>query len=386
MRIAFVLMLLVLASSAFALGQPEISASVLRYEPTPAEQGNTVDVWVQLTNRGTAADNVAVRFKPEYPFSLVDGPAKVDVGILAATEQKVVKFTLFVDPNAPNGEQDVKFEYKYSMQDAWVGLEHPIMVETQDAALVVEAYSVVPSPVIPGQDARLVISLMNAGKIGIKNLDVSLDLADTHFSPIASSTHKRVNYVGPGQLTNVTYVLASGTETEVKLYDIPVKLSFQDERNKRYEESSKIGIRVNAPPEISLVVDGTDFQSKQSPGDVRLKLVNKGVTDIKYVTLTLLPSAEYELLSSSAEAYLGNLDNDDFETAEWKIRPLSQDPRLRVRLEFKDPFNQDFSQEYVLPLRIVTPEELGEGGSSMLWVILVLVAIGAAWWWRKRKR
>src|SRR3989338_4979241 len=75
---------------------PDIKASILRYDTTPAEQGNTIDVWVQLTNTGTKADHVAVRFFPEYPFSLPQGQSgESDVGTLVGNEEKVVKFVVF---------------------------------------------------------------------------------------------------------------------------------------------------------------------------------------------------------------------------------------------------------------------------------------------------
>src|SRR3989338_8021804 len=110
-----------------ALGGAEVRTSILRYEPAPAEQGNTVDVWLQIANAGTKADRVAVKFVPEYPFSLPIGQSEeISVGELAATENKVVKYTLFVDSNAPNGDRNVTFHYKYGSINEWAKLQAPI--------------------------------------------------------------------------------------------------------------------------------------------------------------------------------------------------------------------------------------------------------------------
>ena len=150
-RIIAIVVFLALALSVNAIGGAEIKASILRYEPAPAEQGNTVDVWIQLTNAGTDADRVAIKFVPEYPFTLPAGQkGEVDVGIVAAIESKVEKFTVFVDPNAPNGDSDITFLYKYSSVDQWVQLEEPITLQTQDAVLVIDSYEVSPAPVVPG--------------------------------------------------------------------------------------------------------------------------------------------------------------------------------------------------------------------------------------------
>ena len=137
-----VVMLLVLALSVSAIGGAEVKASILRYEPTPAEQGRTVDVWVQLTNAGTVANKVAAKFIPEYPFSLPEeAVGEFDLGTIAATESKVQKFTVFVDSSAPNGDNMIKFQYKFG-SDQWIELETPITLQTEGAALVVDTYKV----------------------------------------------------------------------------------------------------------------------------------------------------------------------------------------------------------------------------------------------------
>src|SRR3989344_3148016 len=122
---------ILMTANAYALKGAEVKASILRYNPTPAEQGNTVDVWIQLSNAGTKADQVSIKFVPEYPFSLPQGQSEdIDAGSVAATENKVIKFTLFVDSNAPNGDSKIKFSYKYSSVNDWIQLEAPISLET----------------------------------------------------------------------------------------------------------------------------------------------------------------------------------------------------------------------------------------------------------------
>src|SRR3989344_5697558 len=69
---------------------PEVKASILRYEPSPAEQGRTFDVWVQITNRGTSIDNVILKFVPEYPYNLPEGVnEEIQLGSIAALEERV---------------------------------------------------------------------------------------------------------------------------------------------------------------------------------------------------------------------------------------------------------------------------------------------------------
>ncbi|MBS3125095.1 COG1361 S-layer family protein [Candidatus Woesearchaeota archaeon] len=385
-KILFTLTFLVITLSAYAAG-PEITASILRYDPTPAEQGNTVDVWIQLSNAGTKADRVSIQFVPDYPFSLPEGQIdRIDIGTLAASESKVEKFTVFIDPDAPNGERDITFQYKFSSDNNWAQFEAPITIQTQNAGIVIEDYLVTPTPVVPGQITDVSLRLRNTGKVSVKNVDVGIELEDGTFSTINSGAKKRITSIPTGGDATVLFKLASDTSTEIKLYSIPVSLSFQDERNTQFNETAKVSLIVNAPPELALTVDSTQFTDKTAAGTVSLKVVNKGVTNLKYVTVRLAKTQDYDVLSSSNEAYVGNLDSDDFETVDFTVKPLVSNPRLAVQVEFKDPYNADFSQNYELPLRIITDEDLGKGGSVWpIFLVAVLVIAGIAYW-RMRKR
>ena len=387
-KLLLLVMLVLLAGSVCAGGGAMLKASVLRYDPAPAEQGNPVDVWVELNNAGTKADKVAVKFVPEYPFSLPAGSQGLfDVGILSASESKVVKFSVFVEPTAPNGDSDIKFQFKYG-SDNWIELLSSVSLETQNAVLVVDSYKVTPSPITPGQTVKVEMQLRNAGRIAVKNVDVSIGLEDGKFSTIGSGAKKRVDYIGFGETETVVFELASDTSTEVKVYNIPVTLKFKDERNKEYTDTAKISLVVNAKPEISLTVDKTVFTSKTVPGTVSLKVVNKGVVNMKYLTVKLIQTPDYDVLSPSNEAYVGNLDSDDFETVDFTVKPLVDSPRLSVTLEFKDPYNVDFSTQYDLPLRIITDKELGKTSTpwGMIGVGLLIFVVGIYWWFRRRKK
>lgn len=385
----FALMLALSALNVSAIGGAAVTASVLRYEPTPAEQGNTVDIWVQLSNIGTQADRVAIKFMPGYPFSLPQGQAdEVDVGTIPATEDKVVKFTLFIDPNAPNGERNATFLYKFATKNEWTKFEASLTLQTQNAVLVIDEYQVTPSQVVPGQPVDVRLALRNAGRIAIKNLDIGIDLADGAFSTIGSGAKKRVDRIDAGETETVTFRLASDTTTAVKVYGIPVSLSYQDERNKQYNDTAKFSLVVNAQPELSVAIDATTFKKKTKPGTVSLKIVNKGIVDLKYVAVRLIQTQDYDVLSSSNERYVGNLDSDDFESVDFTVKPNVESPRLKVQVDFKDPYNLDFHQEHDLPLRIITDKDLGKDGFPTGTLIIALLVIGglAYWYFRRRKK
>ena len=370
--------LLLLASTVFAVDDARVGASLLRYEPTPAEQGAPVDVWVQLTNTGTQADSVIVKFIPEYPFSLPEGSrGTYDLGTIAAIESKVQKFSVFVDPSAANGDRTIKFEYKFQSANTWTRLEAPISLLTQNPTLVIDAYTTNPGQIVPGQTADLELHLRNAGRSSVKNVDVSIDLTNGKFSTLDSGAKKRIDSIAGGETQLVRFKLASDTSTSINVYSTPVSLSYQDERNKQYNETAKISLVVNAKPELSLTTEATKFADKNQPGTVSVKVVNKGVVNVKYVTVDLLPSADYAILSTSSQLYIGNLDSDDFQTVDYTIKPTSALPRLNLSLHFKDPYNTDFSQQYAVPARILTDGDLGKTSWPTSAIIITVLVLGA---------
>ena len=384
----YLLMMMLILSSVAVMAKPEVGATILRYEPAPAEQGNTFDVWVQLSNEGTTAKNVAVKFVPEYPFSLPgEETGYVNVGELTSTEDYVAKFTIYADVNAPNGDKDIKFWYKYDSEN-WIQLESVVTLQTQNAALIVKDYAVTPDKVVPGQEAEVTMTLKNIGAIGVKNIDVQLDLADIpQFSTLGTGSVQRIQTIAPGREAELKFRLASDTSTEVKLYSIPVQIDYMDNKNKDYSREAKISMIMNAEPEIYLLVDEANFPSKKQPGTVAVQVINKGIADIKYATLRLVPSGHYDILSQSELEYVGNLDNDDFETVEYMIKPNVDEPVLTLELDFKDPYNVDFTRKYSLPVKIYTDAELGKASSPWGTILLVLIIAGAGiYFWRRHKK
>ncbi|MDO8661562.1 MAG: hypothetical protein Q7K43_06745, partial [Candidatus Woesearchaeota archaeon] len=304
----------------YSLPEPLFSVSVLRYDPSPASQGNTVDVYVEFNNLGSQANKVQLRFVPEFPFSLTQSQLNpLSVGSVGSIETKVVKFPVVVDGASQNGAKNITFEYTYDGLNAWIQVQAPVTVLSQNAVLVIDNYKITPSPALPGQPVILQFSLFNPGSVGVKNADLKLDL-DSTFSTVNSGTKKRVPYVSPGSTAIVSFELASDPATQVKLYSIPFNLTFQDDQNKQYSDTAKVSLLMYASPELSVLAESVGITGIGVPASVSLKIVNKGVMNLKYVTLVLKESDEYTLLNPSKELYLGNLDSDDFETVSVKLK------------------------------------------------------------------
>lgn len=385
--LAVVVLLLAVNASA-AKQSPLVTADILKYEPSPVEPGGIMEVYVSITNDGTTSEAFEIEFVPEFPFSL--GPGEDELKKLAALprgENAVIKFWVLVDSKAPSQDRDIKFNYRYSSAPNWIQLQSPIAIRSTGAILNIEEYNTIPAISKPGDLVDVELILRNNGNLDIRNIDVALDLDESKFATIGSGTSKRISLIKAGQTEKVKFTVIADTLAEIKVHSVPVNLKFRDSRGTEYEEVAKFSLVMGSEPELKAVVDSTSISSKGRPGTVTLKVINMGIMDLKYLNMRLITTDQYAVLSASNEAYIGNLDSDDFETVDFIIKPESKDVQLKAIVDFKDPYNKEYQRQFLLPLRVFTSAELGQGGFNWFGTIVVLaILIGLGYWYYRRRK
>ncbi|MBW3004685.1 hypothetical protein KY310_02550, partial [Candidatus Woesearchaeota archaeon] len=255
------LLVVVSAASVFAARQgPVITADILKYEPAPVEPGGYVEVWVSITNLGTTSEDFKIEFFPEYPFSLAEGEDEMKtLKALPTNENAVIKYRLIVAHDAPNKDMPVKFQYQFGQSLVWTRLEGDISIRTAGAILTVDEYSTTPEAIQPGDFIKVDIDLGNHGKITVKDIDVTLELDESVIAPIGSGNTKRIKEILPGETQKVSFSLIADTSADIKVYSVPLKVSYRDIRNAEYEDETRISLIMSAEPDLMVVVDSTDI-------------------------------------------------------------------------------------------------------------------------------
>lgn len=242
------------------------------------------------------------------------------------------------------------------------------------AQIAIESFTATPETVQPGKEIQLKLVIESAGEGDIENVLVALDLTSVPFAPAASSNEKIIDEIEERERETVYFQVQALPSAESQVYKIPVIIT-QNGQSK----TSFVGVEVSAPVSLDVLLDTTEALLVGSPGKVVLKVVNKGLIPIKFLTVMVRESPSYELLSP-ATAYIGEVDVGDFETEEFSIIPRTADPTLSVRLEYRDAANRPFSELRQLPLRVYTPEEAQQLGlveaSGFFSPLLVLLAVG----------
>jgi len=386
---------------------PDLRTSISIQDPDPVEPGKEVEASFKIENNGTTANSVVFEILPEYPFSLVPGEtASKAIGTIGTSQNSkqsvIVRFKLKVAQDAIDGNHEIKVRYKGEGFDSWTIIENlNIKVQSRDAIIGVEKFLAEPPVVAPGSKAKLTIILRNYATSLLKDIKVVLELGKsgdevTPFSPVGSTNEKVLAYIRPESSEPVEFEIIADPDALSKSYKIPISIKYSDSLGRNYSKSNIITIIVGGEPDVSVGIDSSTIYTAGAAGEMTVKIVNKGLPDMKFVNVRLDKSDRYRVISPS-EVYIGNIDSDDYETADFKLYVEKTSEKkivLPLTVEYKDANNKDYSNVVNLELPLYTSSEakklgLVQGNGKSTWVILVVLAVAGFFgyrMWKKKKK
>ena len=377
----------------------DIAVTLINQEPDPAEPGKYVDVRFKFDNNGSGeARNVMVELLPQYPFSLEPGADAVrNLGTIQSMQRGdvgvIVKYRLRVDENAVEGENDLRIRYKTEGY-SWIEPEEfKVDVQTHDAILSVNSVSIGKKTLEPGASNIVKITVSNEADSGLKDIKARLELGGLPFVPLGSTNEKSIYKIGSKESYEFDFEILANPDAASGVYQVPLKITYSDELGKTYFKNSTIGLIVGAMPDLSVTLDTTEVYETKKPGEIIIKVVNKGVTDIKFANVKLMPSKDYRILSND-EDYLGNIDSDDYETAEFKIYVESKKDKkvtLPISIEYMDANNNEYKADMSIEMPLYGASEakklgLAAGNGKIGFFIVVLIVAAGLFAYRRWKR
>ncbi|MDO8480224.1 MAG: hypothetical protein Q7S65_00240 [Nanoarchaeota archaeon] len=392
-------------AQAAIISSPDINATLINQEPDPAAPGDTVDVQFRVENDGgEPARDMEVKVVPKYPFTLYDASQGAKrIGTLASRQTADlgvrVKFTLLVDASAAPGENEIELWYRFA-NGPWVKEgDYPLTVRSRQAAVGISKISASPSPLAPGSTSKVVFTIDNFAGSAITDVKLNLELYKVYtsttgftektlpFTPIGSSNEKTLNRIDAGKSATLSFDLFTDADAASQAYKVPFTLGYADTSGKNSTRIGIVGLVVDAAPDVSISIDSSTAK-RGAEGTIAFKFVNKGFSDVKFLTVTLKETQEFDLLGNK-EVYIGELDSDDYETAEFPI--LVTDGKdgtidLPLHAEYRDANGKLYERDVVLSARTDTKRQ---GGSAWVGVLIVILIIGAGvafYIHRKRKK
>ncbi len=376
----------------------------LKYEPYPVEPGEYFDMWIKLENSGVAeAKNVSFEIKENFPFSVDEETIKT-VGRLDVGDEVVLKYKIRVDEDAVEGENDLWGRYCVR-NGLCINHNFNVTIRTSDAIIAVADVKAEPSEIAPGEEALVKITLNNIADSLMKNIRVKLDLYEKlttstsitfnelPFTPIGSTNELSLKKLQKGESEDITFKLIVDPDAEPGIYKIPVILSYSDEIGTNYTRNYITALLVNDKPKVYSMVEMSEIYQGGGAGIIDIKFINKGLTDVKFLDVELKETEDYKLLSSP-KVYIGNLNSDDYETAEYKIlvkKTRAEKLNLSAHIVYRDAVNNEYEEDIIIPLILYNAKYNGNGGIGFGSILFILIIIGAGIflfkrWKRKKKK
>lgn len=420
--VMMILMLAAMAASALAVDEaaPAIlntnDAQFLNQDPDPAIAGNDVEIRIKVENVGrNHMTDVVFELTPVYPLSLFPGDDGMrNLGTVYAKQIGEDAFVLYyrlkVDKDAEEGDHTVRIRYKTGSDgDNWRRLDDfDVRIEDEDPVLAVESIDTDPELVKPGEEAELRIRLNNMEGSYVKNIHVNLGLfsatqgtqgtsvVEMPFSPIGSSNEKIIPSIDEGEIEEVSFRLITDADAESQVYKFPLTLTYTDDAGTDYSKEQIISVRVGMEPDLVVYLDSDEPFIVGNTDSLDVRFVNKGISDIKFLYATLKDSSDYEQISTESQ-YVGNIDSDDYETAQFRIRCkecAGGEATFPITVEYMDANNVKYTKDIMLQQKVYTTAQAQEKGLTNdtntvtgILIVVAIVVVGIILWrvFRKKK-
>jgi len=355
---------------------PNLEITGINTSPSLIDTDSTFRLFFNVKNTGTSvANGVSCKIELRYGFSIYADTLEKNIGTLFPDMGKSTSYDIHISENAVRGSHNIKITCN-SNTGEWASREAIVEVGSKYGTLNIMNVTTEPSIMEPGQKAILHITLKNAADYLMNEINLKLNFSGVDIAPYGETAEKKISSISAGSIEKVSFGIITLPKIEGGIYKIPMSIDYKDVTTKSYSISNYVSVEVGSKPEIDASIESTTIYGSKTIGEITIKLVNRGLTDVKLLNIKLGKSnSDFNILSSES-VYVGNLDSDDYETAEFKIKLLTnkKEINLPLALEFRDSSNNLYFLEKTVMLKILTASEAGKGNGST-WIIAIVVAI-----------
>ncbi len=267
-------------------------------------------------------------------------------------------------------------------------------ISNMDHAIRIREISSVPNYIIPGGNAIIKIGIKNSAKLHLDDVRIKMVLPG-EFSFLDDVNQVKISRLESEGSKNISFNIISSPGISEGIYDASLIVDYVsyfgvnfDNVGEDKQDNYTFGLVVKGTPDIFAQIEKSEIYRGNDVGVVTIKFVNNGVGNAKFLTTELLESENYEIISSNKD-YIGDLDSDDFESVDFRIKlKRERTTDLSLKITYRDSLNEDYSKEFKLPLEVRNAKELGikTNGTSTVIIIIIVIAIICYLVYRKYKK
>ncbi len=231
-----------------------------------------------------------------------------------------------------------------------------------------------PDELSPGSDAIISFRMENVAPHPLRDIIMQIELP-SQLAPEDVSKEKIRTLEGLTTIEKNFSILVLPNSKE-GIYKIPFVVNYIDEIGNSYTENNTMSIRISAQPRIFTELTSSDIYAGNLMGKVNIKIANKGVGDLKFLVIEMLPSNDYEIIGSSKD-YVGALNSDEDDTVDFKlnVNEAKRDISLKMKIDYTDANNKEYTENIAIPLKVISAQEAGIKQNNNTLVILIIIGV-----------
>lgn len=225
----------------------------------------------------------------------------------------------------------------------------------------------------PGEEGIIRIEIENPLEDDIEDVSLTLDTRNLPLSIVGSSEFS-VDEIQGEESDIFVYTIRATATADVGDYQIPFSLDYKGVVKPK---TGSIGVKIEGNVELDYSISA-DNAIVGRDGKITIKIINKGFADARYVSIRLI-SADY-LIKSEDEIYIGDIDSNDFETANFDVIFQRKNPTINAEVNYKDFENNDKVLIIDKLINVYTVEEALEKGlikknNTGLYIGIIIILI-----------
>ncbi len=377
------------SATPYSTDAPALSASLSQQIPYPAQPGEEVTLLIKTTNHGDEpAENIIWYLDVQEPFELKETEEAIQtLPELRCGETANTEYYLTVDPDARSGEYTLDLNITYSGEFDRHRLttksttELTIRVMGHPDIVLIDAD--IPE-VDPKSEFVANFSIKNVGTGPAKNVKVYFK-NQTSILPKMSIYY--IDTVAPGE----TALIESGffvDTTTPSQHPLPIAIHYENETHgMQSAQEYSVLVPVSSGNTLFIYLDSQDKLTEGVVGEITIGVANRGLSRAKHVVLTIADEDRFKLIDSDTR-YIGDIENDDYDTVDFRILPQSSDcSNVTVDVRYDDDYGNTYSMTTEIPIKVYTSKEMkaiAPKGSGYTWIIIAALVLLLAYIFRKR--
>ncbi len=338
--------------------------------PYPAEPGKTVNIEVELQNKGTTAKDMTLEMVVREPFSLLPGEeeSKTFTSIKSGSSVKT-SYNIFVATGAVTNTYEVEFRiYEGSQRTTYITRDIDLYVRGTPELVMENMY--MDGTLEPNGQANLTTVVKNIGTGAARHLTIEFASTD-ELIPILSGGNVYVGDLPAGESAPVSMLIAIDSSAEQKTYTSTITASYLDESNDEQSNEFEVGLPVSGTIFLDLIKTEPDYDRLK----LKIEVSNKGTTEAKSVEARL--SVGGELVDVE---YVSSIKANKKATFTF---PLVTSGDAILDISYIGPG----LEKNTLVKDIVLNFEAPAGDASGVYLaVIIVVAVVGYWFWRRRSK